>query len=248
MAHGCRPVESTGRARNVAWCNAGSFLRDMFVLEKPDLLTLEAPLHPTADGAGDAVILQWGRGHRRICRRRRGRSRRRARISSAPNGSDAVCRVDRGGARTRNSAGRQTPVAIRKEDARERSVRLERASDRRARQAREEGEAEEGEPEATILPFCIHKHVSIERMAQRIARYDEKRALAALHSEGEVSFRAWVAAGYPEHIAQNLACQYEPFYGVSRFCLAMNMKEMQHHDRRHEKPRAGGNRQRGEHR
>ena len=64
-------------------------------------------------------------------------------------------------------------------------------------------------PEATILPFCIHKHVSIERMAQRIARYDEKRALAALHSEGEASFKAWVAAGYPEHIAQNLACQYE---------------------------------------
>jgi len=45
---------------DVAWCNAGFFLRDMFVLEKPDMIALEAPMPPGAMKSGDAVMLQWG--------------------------------------------------------------------------------------------------------------------------------------------------------------------------------------------
>jgi len=45
---------------DVAWCNAGFFLRDMFVLERPDLIALEAPMPPGAIKSGDAVMLQWG--------------------------------------------------------------------------------------------------------------------------------------------------------------------------------------------
>jgi hypothetical protein len=44
----------------VAWCNAGFFLKDMFVLERPDLIALEAPMPPGAMPSGDAVMLQWG--------------------------------------------------------------------------------------------------------------------------------------------------------------------------------------------
>ena len=44
----------------VAWSNAGFFLRDMFVLERPDLIALEAPMPPGAMPSGDAVMLQWG--------------------------------------------------------------------------------------------------------------------------------------------------------------------------------------------
>jgi hypothetical protein len=45
---------------DVAWCNAGFFLRDMFVLERPDLIAVEAPMPPGAMPSGDAVMLQWG--------------------------------------------------------------------------------------------------------------------------------------------------------------------------------------------
>jgi hypothetical protein len=44
----------------VAWQNAGFFLRDMFVMDKPDLLVIEAPMHPAGQKSPDAVVLQWG--------------------------------------------------------------------------------------------------------------------------------------------------------------------------------------------
>lgn len=44
----------------VAWWNAGFLLRDRFVLEKPDLVAIEAPLTPNAHRSADAIILQWG--------------------------------------------------------------------------------------------------------------------------------------------------------------------------------------------
>jgi hypothetical protein len=70
--------------------------------------------------------------------------------------------------------------------------------------------AEPAKPtEATILPFRIHRHVGIERMAQRLARYDGKRAAFFLRSEAEKIVRIRVEKGYPEHIAEHLAFQYE---------------------------------------
>jgi Holliday junction resolvasome RuvABC endonuclease subunit len=44
----------------VAWCNAGFFLRDLFVLDRPDLLALEAPLPAAAQRSSAASELQWG--------------------------------------------------------------------------------------------------------------------------------------------------------------------------------------------
>jgi hypothetical protein len=44
----------------IAWANMGFFLRDLLVLEKPDLIAIEAPMPPGAQGSGDAVVLQWG--------------------------------------------------------------------------------------------------------------------------------------------------------------------------------------------
>ena len=44
----------------VAWFNMACYLRDLFVLDKPDLIALEAPMHPAAQRSPDAVVLQWG--------------------------------------------------------------------------------------------------------------------------------------------------------------------------------------------
>jgi hypothetical protein len=44
----------------VAWSNMGFFLRDLFVLDRPDLLAIEAPMHPAGQKSPDAVVLQWG--------------------------------------------------------------------------------------------------------------------------------------------------------------------------------------------
>jgi hypothetical protein len=44
----------------VAWENIGFFLKDMFVLDKPDLIAIEAPMHPAGQKSPDAVVLQWG--------------------------------------------------------------------------------------------------------------------------------------------------------------------------------------------
>lgn len=45
---------------DVAWANIGFFLKDCFVLEKPDLIVIEAPMHPAGQRSPDAVVLQWG--------------------------------------------------------------------------------------------------------------------------------------------------------------------------------------------
>ena len=44
----------------IAWNNAGFLLRDRFVLEKPDMVAIEAPLTPNAHRSADAIIIQWG--------------------------------------------------------------------------------------------------------------------------------------------------------------------------------------------
>lgn len=44
----------------VAGENIGMFLRDMFVLDKPSHIVIEAPLPVGATPGGEAAILQWG--------------------------------------------------------------------------------------------------------------------------------------------------------------------------------------------
>ena len=53
-------LKKPGEDVQVAWRNIGFLLRDMFVLDKPDLIVVEAPMHPTAQKSPDAVVLQWG--------------------------------------------------------------------------------------------------------------------------------------------------------------------------------------------
>lgn len=44
----------------VAWQNIGFFLRDMFVLDRPDVIVTEAALPPGQGGGGQAVVIAWG--------------------------------------------------------------------------------------------------------------------------------------------------------------------------------------------
>lgn len=46
--------------REEAWREIGLQLRDLFKVERPGLIAVEAPMHAAAQRSADAVVLQWG--------------------------------------------------------------------------------------------------------------------------------------------------------------------------------------------